>query len=153
MRRLRMRVALVLAGVLVAVPALWSTAPTLAAWQDREFGRATFTAGSVQPPASLTCSAGLLQPARFTWTAPASGLTPSGYRWTFVGPGTNQTNVVAPPTPITLSFSAGGLSLGSTYTFTVLSVGPTPWTSSILSGRASFVDLGLAGVLSSCSVP
>jgi hypothetical protein len=75
------------AGLLVIAStlALAQDQQTLASWTDSEHTTGSFTAGSLSPPTSLACTDGLLTNVTFTWSAPAGGLTPSGYTWTVTG--------------------------------------------------------------------
>ena len=71
---------LALAFVPAAVLAGLSPTPTAAAWVDSESATAVLTAGQIDPPIDLQCDDDLLlSSARMTWSAPSTGVAPSGY--------------------------------------------------------------------------
>lgn len=142
MKRRRLAGASVLA--LGATLAFAHTPQTLASWTDSEHTTGAFTAGSVSPPTSLACSAGLLTNVRFTWAAPASGLTPSGYIWTTFSHSESTTE-----TSVTLS--PGLLTLG-TSTFSVVATSGG-WTSTPVTGTLSVLGVLGIPVTTDCSVP
>lgn len=137
MRRLRFRVLLAISGMLVGVLALLSTAPTLAAWQDREFGGRTFTAGIVPPPVNLTCNKeGFLNGTLvFRWSAPvANGIATNGFGWSSSAALlAGQASGVFPAGTTSFQPNLAGLGIG-TITFNLWTVGTsgTPtWISTV----------------------
>jgi len=127
-----------------------ASADTDAAWVDAEQGTASdLKAGAVSPPTAMTCSAGLLQPVQFSWTAPAGGLTRTGYRWTVTGGLSGSGTLAASATSVVLTNGLLGLGTG---TFTLYAVGPSLWESTPVVGTASFATV-VVNVLSTCSVP
>ncbi|HEU5224136.1 MAG TPA: hypothetical protein VFU07_10745 [Candidatus Lumbricidophila sp.] len=126
-----------------------------AAWLDAETATGSYTAGTVSPVTSMTCTAGLLQPVTFNWTAPVGGLTRTGYRWTVTG-GLNGSGTLA-ANATSLQLSTGLLGLGSG-TFSLFAVydtdgaGPVHWESLVKTGSLTFATVVL-DVVSSCSVP
>ncbi|MDR6905953.1 hypothetical protein J2X63_001639 [Agromyces sp. 3263] len=140
------------AGVLLvaaSVALCTTTAQTDAAWSDTEVGTGSFAAGSVTPVTTMTCTAGLLQPVTYNWTAPAGGLTRTGYRWTVTGALSGSGTLAPAATSVTLSTGLLGLGSG---TFSLYAVGPGGWESTAKTGTLSFATVVL-DVLSSCSVP
>lgn len=143
----RLRVATIaLASVLCLAVA--TPVSTEAAWTDTEVGRSTsLAAGTVNPVITMTCSAGLLSPITFTWTAPAAGgLTRTGYRWTVSGSWTLTGTLSA--TATSEQFASGLLAVGSG-TFSLYAVGPGGWESLVKTGSMSY----LTGLATGCSVP
>ncbi|MDQ0866448.1 hypothetical protein [Arthrobacter globiformis] len=124
--------------------------PTTAAWTLPQGARGTFTAGTVMPPTSLTCSGGLFKNATFSWGAPTEGLLPvSGYEWTLTpqggspsGPNTT-TDTSAPMPPEILN--------AGTSTFSLVAVGPGGWKSAAV--QQTIYRLAAVGlpVYSSCT--
>lgn len=136
------------AGLIVAAVAIALSPPhdTLASWSDTEYTRGSFTTGSVSAPTNLQCSAGLLSPPHFTWTAPVGGLTRSGYTWSLSGAFTGGGTLGATATDVTVS--GGLLSIGSG-TFHLYANGPGGWKSTEVTGSLGIVT----GLLYFCSVP
>lgn len=97
----------------------------------------------------MSCSAGLLQPVTFTWTAPPGGLGRTGYRWTVAGGLSGSGTLPANATSVVLSTGLLGIGSG---TFALYAVGPGGWESSAKTGSLSFLTVVL-DVVSSCSVP
>ena len=145
-RRRRLSAAVVaLAGVLCL--ASLAPASTDAAWTDKEVGSSgTVTAGTVAPVTAMTCTDGLLAPITFRWTAPAGGLTRTGYRWVVSGSWSLNGTLAANAT--SQQFASGLLSLGSG-TFSLYAVGPGGWESLVKTGSMSY----LTGLVTGCSVP
>ena len=131
---------LVIAGTL----ALTQTQQTLASWTDSEHTTGSFTAGSLSPPTNLHCTAGLLTNVTFTWSAPTSGLPPSGYTWTVTGAFSD--NGSTPTTSATLHSDA--LTLG-TATFSLVAT-KGGWTSAPVTGTVSVIHVLLV-LVTSCS--
>jgi hypothetical protein len=134
---------LVIAGTL----ALAQTQQTLASWTDSEHTTGSFAAGSVSPPTSLACTAGLLTNVTFTWGAPAGGLTPSGYTWTVTGAFSDSGST----TTTSATLHSGLLAIGTATFSLVATVGG--WTSTPVTGTVHV--LGVLGIplSTSCSVP
>lgn len=147
------RRALVMAGVLAAIVlagAFSMPGATVAAWADQEVATTSpLTAGTVTPVTQMTCTAGLLQPVTFNWTAPAGGLPRTGYRWTVTGAISGSGSLVAGATSVTLTTGLLGVGSG---TFSLYSVGPGGWESSAKTGSLTFISVVL-DVNSTCSVP
>ncbi|MBW9095556.1 hypothetical protein JNB62_17905 [Microbacterium jejuense] len=147
----RRAVAALLALVGVLGVALLQPSPTEAAWVRTDVaGDTTLSAGTVAPVTQMTCTAGLLQPVTFSWTAPTGGLTRTGYRWTVTG-GLNNNGGDLPATATSISLNTGLLGLGSG-TFSLYVLGPGGWRSGAKTGSLSFATVVL-DVLSTCSVP
>ena len=141
---------LVIAGTL----ALAQTQQTLASWTDSEHTTGSFAAGSVSPPTSLACTAGLLTNVTFTWGARAGGLTPSGYTWTVTGAFSDSGSTTTTPTTTTTTsatLDSGPLAIGTATFSLVATVGG--WTSTPVTGTVHV--LGALGIplSTSCSVP
>lgn len=136
-----------LAGALCLATA--PPATTEAAWADAEVASGALTAGTVTPVTQMTCTAGVLQPVTFTWTAPAGGLTRTGYRWTVTGGLSGSGTLAASATSVSLTRGLLGLGSG---TFSLYAVGPGGWESVAKTGTLGFVTVVL-DVVSSCSVP
>ncbi|GAA5211641.1 hypothetical protein [Microbacterium kyungheense] len=147
-RRRGVAAALALAGIL-GVAAMEPT-PTEAAWVGAEVGTSSsLQAGTVAPVTQMTCTAGLLQPVTFSWTAPAGGLTRTSYRWTVTGGLTGSGTLAAGATSVSLNTGILGLGAG---TFSLFAVGPGGWEAVAKTGSLSFATVVL-DVLSTCSVP
>jgi hypothetical protein len=150
MRRQR-TVALSLAAVLTAgMFGVTTAASTEASWTTSETGTGSFTAGTVNPPRTLSCSQPLLSSPTFNWVAPiAGGLTVSGYQWSLIS---GVSTVVASGSTAlpTATPSPGGLLTTGTYKFSVVSTGPGGWTS--VPGPTGTYNIAL-GLVTSCSVP
>ena len=134
---------LVIAGTL----ALAQTQQTLASWTDSEHTTGSFAAGSVSPPTSLACTAGLLTNVTFTWGAPAGGLTPSGYTWTVTGAFSDGDST--PNTYATLH--SGVLTIG-TATFSLVATAGG-WTSTPVTGTVHVTGALGIPLYTSCHVP
>jgi hypothetical protein len=132
---------LVIAGTL----ALTQNQQTLASWTDSEHTTGSFAAGSVSPPTSLACTAGLLTNVTFTWGAPAGGLTPSGYTWTVTGAFSDNGS-----TTTTSATLHSGLAIGKANFSLVAAVGG--WTSTPVTGTVHVLGV-LIPLTTSCSVP
>lgn len=146
----RRRLAAVALGLVAASVALMPARyPTEASWTDSEHATGALAAGTVTPVTQMTCTAGLLQPVRFSWTAPSGGLARTGYRWTVSGGLVNSGTLPADATTLQLSTALLGLGSG---TFSLYAVGPGGWESSAKTGSLTFARVVL-DVLSSCSVP
>lgn len=147
--RRRMGIAGVALLAVLGFAGITTAQATDAAWTDRELVTGTVTAATISPPVGLRCTAGLLLPVTFFWTAPTTGPAPTGYRWTvtggFSGSGTLAANATS------LQLSAGLLGLGSG-TFSLYTVSPGGWESVAVTGRLSITRV-LVDVLTSCSVP
>lgn len=131
---------------LVAITGLQATD---AAWTDRVMTRGTVTAATISQPLDLRCSAGLLQPAVFSWTPPSTGPAPIGYRWSVTGGLSGGATL--PASARSVSLNAGLLGLGSG-TFSLVTVGPGGWESQPVTGRVSITRV-VVDVLTSCSLP
>ena len=136
----------VLALVLLSAAAMGPPHTTLASWTDAEYTNAPLAAGTVSPPTALHCSAGVLTPPTFSWTAPVGGLSRTKYHYTLVGTFNDSQDLTANATSVTIA--AGLLTVGSA-TFTLWAVGPAGWTSAVVTGTAS----QLTALLYGCSVP
>lgn len=149
-RGARARIAVVALAALVLAAAGTPPSQTEAAWTDGEVATSSLlTAGAVTPVTQMTCTAGLLQPVTFTWTAPAGGLARTGYRWTVTGVLTGSGTLGASAT--SLQLTSGLLGIGSG-TFSLYAVGPGGWESVVKTGSLSFIAVVL-NVNSTCSVP
>lgn len=125
-------------------------AATEAAWSDAEVGTTDdLHAGTVSPVVQMTCTAGLLQPVTFSWTAPTGGLPRTGYHWTATGGLAGTGTLAANATSVTLTNGLIGIGSG---TFSLYAVGPGGWESSAKTGSLSFTTV-LVNVNSTCSVP
>jgi hypothetical protein len=123
-----------------------------ASWGDSEITQQTMTAGFLEAPTSLQCSAGILLPVTFYWMAPSGGVARSGYGWTLA----NTNNVIVAQgtlAPNTLSFQAPSaiLTAGSTLYFRLVALGAGAWESTAVTGTASSVRV-ILNVVTSCSV-
>lgn len=149
----RRRRASILAASLTCVVAAgaWaSPTATDAAWLDREVATSSqLGAGTVSPVTAMTCTAGLLQPVTFSWTAPTGGITRTGYRWTVTGGLSGAGTLAAGATSVQLSTGLLGLGSG---TFSLFVVGSGGWESPAKTGSLSFLTVVL-DVVSTCSVP
>ncbi|WP_154674441.1 hypothetical protein [Nakamurella lactea] len=150
-RSRQLRTGLAALGLVLLAVTLASTSTTLAAWTDRDYGKATFTAGNVSPPTGLSCLAGV---SRFdlTWTLPAGGLARTGYTWVVkpigaLGPSGSGTINNAAATTVRLN--GGGILTVGSGTFELRATGPGGWKSTPVTATLN-VALGL---LTSCSVP
>jgi hypothetical protein len=142
--------ALALAAASVAV----MPAPhvTDASWADAEHASGALAAGTVAPVTQMSCTAGVLQPVRFTWTPPSSpsgSLPRTGYRWTVSGGLTGAGTLPAGATTLQLATALLGLGSG---TFSLYATGPGGWESKVMTGSLSFARVVL-DVVSTCSVP
>ena len=135
---------LVIAGTL----ALAQTQQTLASWTDSEHTTGSFAAGSLSPPTSLHCTAGLLTNVKFTWGAPAGGLTPSGYTWTVTGDFSDNGSTTT--TSATLH-SNHLLTIGTATFSLVATVGG--WTSTPVTGTVHVTGALGIPLYTNCSVP
>lgn len=145
MKRQRIAVAglLTLSTALVAVP----PEPTTAAWTVPQQAKGTFQAGTVMPPTSLSCTAGALQNASFTWALPSGGLPRTGYKWTLTATtagGPSGGGTISDPQETSLPVPSGVLTSG-TSEFTLVAAGPGGWDSSPVKGEVT-VHLGLLGI-------
>lgn len=139
-------------GLAALVLAVAGAPPSMtdAAWTDQEVATSSlFTAGTVTPVTQMTCTAGLLQPVTYTWTAPTGGLARTGYRWTVTGVLSGSGTLPANAT--SLQLTSGLLGLGSG-TFSLYAVGPGGWESVVKTGGLSFITVVL-NLNSTCSVP
>lgn len=134
---------LVIAGTL----ALAQTQQTLASWTDSEHTTGSFAAGSVSPPTSLACTAGLLTNVTFTWGAPAGGLAPSGYTWTVTGAFSDSGST----TTTSATLHSGILAIGTATFSLVATVGG--WTSTPVTGTVHVLGAPGIPLSTSCSVP
>lgn len=154
MRRLRSRVALVVAGLVFGVLAVLSTAPTSASWNDREYAKATFRAATVNPPRTLVCAAsGLLTNVRLTWTAPATGGAGyTTYTYAIVPLSGGYTSSSGPIAAGTTTFTVPGqfLLVTGTGRFELRAVNSAYGWSSVPVTATIGTTIG---VVSSCSVP
>jgi hypothetical protein len=149
-RRLRAKVVpITLATLIAGVSAIGAPTPAVAAWASNEHSTVTFTAGSVSPVGSMTCTAGLLQPVSFTWSPPTGGLTRTGYRWTVTGGLSGSGTLAANSTTITLDSGLVGLGTG---TFALFAQGSGGWESPAATGSLALIRVVLV-VNSTCSVP
>lgn len=119
---------------------------TDAAWTDTEYGSGSLTAGTVNPPTNLACSAGVLTAPTFTWDLPTGGLPRSGFTWTLTG-GFSGGGTLG-PTATSVNIPGGLLTIGSG-TFSLSANGPGGWTSTPVTGSVAM----LTAILYSCSVP
>lgn len=143
---MRRRLVIGIATVIVAAGlALAPVRTTLASWTDAEYTTGSYAAGTVLPPASLQCSAGLLTNVTFTWSTP-SGLTPSSYTWTVTGAFSDGGTT----TSTSATLHSGALAIG-TATFSVLANVGT-WQSTAVTGTVHVIGV-LVPVSTSCSVP
>lgn len=149
MRALRVAILLAASVAAAAVGSGGMFVTTEAAWVDPERATGTFTAGTVSPVTSMSCTSGLLQPVTFTWTAPVGGVTRTGYRWTVTGGITGSGTLAANATSVVLTTGVLGLGSG---TFSLYAVGPGGWESTAKTGTLGFVTV-VVNVVSSCSVP
>ena len=124
-----------------------------ATWVEIETVRQTLTAGMVAIPANFHCTDGLLSPVTFSWSAPVGGVRITGYRWnltTIDGHPVSSGTLSAATT--SQSVSPGGLvGSGSTYNFSLVALGPSPWESMVVSGTARFTSVAFVGLSSACS--
>jgi hypothetical protein len=139
------------AGLLAAAAAVAVSPPhqTLASWTDGAHAHGSLTAGTVAPPTGLQCSAGYQADVTFFWTAPAGGLTITGYRWTLTGGVSGSGTLPATAASIDLPLSTFGTGTGSG-TFTLAAEGPGTWTSTSALGT---VGASGAPLSTTCSVP
>ncbi|UOQ87598.1 hypothetical protein MUN74_09715 [Agromyces endophyticus] len=144
-----LRASMVVAAIAASVTVLGSAQQTEAAWNDGEAANGAFASGSVTAVTQMTCTAGLLQPVTFNWTAPTGGLARTGYRWTVTGGLTGSGTLAAGATSVQLTNGLLGIGSG---TFSLYAVGPGGWQSAAKTGSLSFTTVVL-DVLSSCSVP
>lgn len=149
MRRGRLRIVVAAAAVAASVALIGTAQPTEAAWNDGERATGTFASGSVAAVTQMTCTAGLLQPVTFNWTAPAGGLTRTGYRWTVTGGLAGSGTLAAGATSLQLTNGLLGIGSG---TFSLFAVGPGGWESAAKTGSLSFTTV-VVNVNSTCSVP
>jgi hypothetical protein len=147
-RRRSRAAALALAGLLSI--GVLQPLPTAAAWARTELATGSgLQAGTVAPVTQMTCTAGVLLPVTFTWTAPTGGLARTGYRWTVSGGLTGSGTLAAGATSVTLETSILGLGSG---TFTLFAVEAGGWQSVVKTGSLSFATV-VVNVVSTCSVP
>ena len=132
----------------VAAPA------SVAGWTDGERAAGAFTAGMVEPVRGLDCTLVKIStvPARyaaeFDWNAPASGLVPTGYRWTLEIPlhETASGELGADATAVRLPNPTGLIDLGLLGTFRLVAV-VEGWESSAVTGTVTYVAvLGIVSV-------
>lgn len=162
-------IALRVCGVtlLAAAVALGGMTPqqTEASWARGTVSAGSLTAGVTQPPGTLGCSGGgtfvfgnTPPTVTFTWAAPATpanALPITDYAWTL----TQGATVAASGTSTTAARSAaitGNLVAAGTYTFTVVSRGPSGWNSVAGPTGTYTKTAAILGVLlgtSGCSVP
>lgn len=138
-------------ALLTVVAMLVSGAPTAAAWTDREYGRGSFTAGTLSPPTGLVCTGGV---GRFDlrWTLPAGGVHRAGYTWTVTPNGAlgpTGSGTIADPATTTLALTGGGLLTLGTGTFQLRATGPGNWTSTPVTATLTVV----LGLIATCTVP
>jgi hypothetical protein len=142
---------LTLAAALVVAP----PEPTTAAWTLPQQASGTFKAGTVMPPTSLTCTAGVGQDVVFKWVVPAGDLATTGYRWTLTPTspgGPNDFGSIEDPAETSHTLSGKLLALGSAR-FSLYAVGPSDWEAVPVSGQATFTTALFIPVITSCSVP
>lgn len=136
-------VALIATAAFAPHPAEW----TDAAWTDVEVARGGFTAGTVSPVVTMTCTpGGAVSATRFSWTAPTGGLTRTGYRWTVTGGLSGSGTLAASATSVDLPVGLLGIGTG---TFSLYAQGPGGWESTPKTGTLTYVT----AILASCSVP
>ncbi|MFT6535101.1 MAG: hypothetical protein ACJAS7_001146 [Alpinimonas sp.] len=151
-------IALTLLSIISSVSFPQATAD--AQWRDTSYTKSTFTALVVNPPTKLTCTAGILMPVTFRWTAPPapttlnSGAPMTGYRWTLknAGGATIDTGLLASSATSKSFLGDGAISLGVTYYFSLVALGPSPWRSTPVIGTATFTTVIVIGILSACTV-
>lgn len=151
--------------LLVAVVALASVPAqqTEASWVRNTAARGTFTAGVTQPPGALGCSGGgtfifgnTPPTVTFTWAAPAApanALPVTDYAWTLTQGATVVTSGTTVPRSVAVT---GNLVAVGTYTFTVVSRGPSGWNSVAGPTGTYTKTAAILGILlgtSGCSVP
>ncbi len=139
----------VIIGVVVAVIAvvLAPPQPTLASWADAEYAASgTLTAGTVSPPTTLQCTAGLLSPPHLTWTLPVGGLTRTGFIWSLSGAFSGGGTLSAATTSLTIT--GGLLGIGSG-TFHLVATEAGGWKSTEVTATVG----ELTGLIYTCSVP
>lgn len=137
-------------AVLVTAVAITAAPPrqTLASWSDAEHATAALTAGTVEAPTALHCTAGLLSDVTFTWTAPVGGAPRTGYTWVLTGLAFGSGTLAANATSVTLP--AGILNVIATSTFTLYANGTGTWTSSSLTGYVTITGALGIPVATSC---
>lgn len=143
----RLGAVLALVGVLCLGAA--HPTPTEAAWVGAEVGTGAVAAGNVAPVTQMTCTAGLLQPVIYSWTAPTGGTPRTGYRWTVTGAVNGSGTLPASATSVSLSTGVLGIGSGS---FSLVALSTDSWQSTAKTGSLSFAHVVL-DVLSTCSVP
>ena len=124
---------------------------TMASWQDPTFVGATFSAGTMSPPASLSCvviTPTVLPTVTFMWTLPVGGATRISYHWYL-----SNANGTLTPTPTDGILGAGATSYtllgnnnwpaGTTMNFRLVATGLGAWESTPILGTASNGNLGL----------
>ena len=117
-RRRRLAVlAAALAAALLAGVAFSPVGQTAAAWNDREFARATLTVAALPSVANFACPA---DGATFTWTTPSApypGAVLSGYEFSYVQIGTSNTPTKTnlPASATSTSIAPSGLVLLASY--------------------------------------
>lgn len=162
----RVRTALAVAmGVVLMLVTLFGIGATRAAWQDREYARATLATAVVPAPGALTCSGGGTfvfgnNPPTVTFAWAAAGTVPNAlpvtdYYWTLVKDGVQVTSGTS-STATRTAVITGTLVTAGTYTFKVVARSASGWVSTTgPTGTYAKSDaiLGVLLGLSGCTVP